>query len=123
MLQNLSSIKDYRKMNQWIKLLSPRSFSEYTPEEYKEYIRSLYFKKTKKTPTIRLKKKKPTFVLKLTKTGKVSLKVNRDPVFITRAEIAQLAQEHKIEERLIWLKVTDKKKPIRVSDGAEMKGE
>lgn len=100
-------------MSQWVKLLSPKPFLEYSPEDFKNYVRSLYFKKQKKTPTIKIKK---VLSIHLTKTGRVSLTVKRDPKFITRAEIERLAQEHNIEERLIWLRVRDKKKPIEVRD-------
>lgn len=98
----------------WIKLLSGAHISEFTPEMYHAYIRTLYHK-----PEPKAKKPKKTFIIKLTKTGKVSLQVRRDPKWITRAEIEQLAKESGIEERLIYLKLNDKKRPIELRTEAK----
>jgi hypothetical protein len=78
---------------EWLNLLSPKDFASFTPEEFRAYIRTLYFKKVKKTPTIRLKKTKPPFVVTKTAKGNLSVIVNRDPKFITSGELDHIIAE------------------------------
>jgi hypothetical protein len=102
-----------------IPLLGPRPFSDFTPEEYKTYVRSLYEKAAKKEKTIKLKKKQEPFVWKLTPKGNLSLKVNRDPKWLSREEIEQIVRESKLPANEVWLKVLDKRSSIRISSQEE----
>jgi hypothetical protein len=77
----------------WIKLLSPKELLQFQPSEFKEYVRSLKGEPKRRTPTIKIKPPKPPFVWKITKTGKISVKVNREPKWLSREEIAQITLE------------------------------
>jgi hypothetical protein len=72
-------------MSKHIPLLSGKDVSEFTPEEYKEHINSLYYRKVKKVSQFKPKKKE--LIFRLTKTGKLSMKVNREPKWISVEEL------------------------------------
>lgn len=79
---------------EWLRLLSQKPLCDYTPEDYKLYIRSLYYKRpARKTKTIRIKPPKPPYVWKLTPKGNITLKVNRSPKTLTSAEVDLIATE------------------------------
>lgn len=80
-------------MTEWLNLLSPKDFASFTPEEYRQYVKTLYFKKVKKTPTIRLKKTKPPFVVTKTAKGNLSVIINRTPKWITSDELNLISTE------------------------------
>lgn len=82
-----------------IPLLSGKPLSEFTPESFKAHVRSLYLKPEKKAST-----KKP-FIYRRTKTGKLSLKVNRDPKWLTQAELDLITKETGIPANEVFLKV------------------
>lgn len=77
-------------MKNWVKLLSPKAIADYSPEEYKAYTRSLYFKKVKKEPAFKIVKKKKELEWKKTEKGNLSITVRRDPKVITKAELAMI---------------------------------
>lgn len=79
-------------MINWIKLLSPKTLADFSPEEYKNYVKSLYFKKQKKEPLFRVKVKKKELEWKKTEKGNLSIVVRRDPKFITRAELTMMIE-------------------------------
>lgn len=100
-----------------IKLLAPQGILAYSAEEFKTYVRTLYYKKEKRAPAIRLKKQKPPFVWKITKTGKLSLRFNRSDKWLSREEIDLIAQESGLPANEVWLHVLKKK--IRISTAAD----
>lgn len=97
----------------WIPLLSPRSLDQYTAHEYKDYVKSLYFKPPPAKST-EIKLKLP-FTWRLNAKGTLCLKVNRKPKWLSREEIDQIARESKIPASKVWLKVCAKKSGIRIS--------
>lgn len=106
------------------KLLAPKALRLFEPSEFKSYVKSLYFRKAKKTPSIRLKKQKPPYSWKLTPKGKLAVTVNRSPKWISREELAQIAKESGFAENIVWTTVlhTKKKKQenvVRLSTQAE----
>lgn len=99
----------------WIPLLSGKPLSEFTPEDFKLHVRSLYHKpEPKRAAPVR------TVLPKLTPKGNISLLIRRKPQWISREEIAEAAKELSVEERLVWNYVAKKK--IKVSD-AKTEGE
>lgn len=76
-----------------IPLLARKPLCEWSPSEYLEYVRSLYHKPEKPARKVRLKKVKPPFTWKLTKTGKLSVTVNRTPKWLAREELTQIGVE------------------------------
>ena len=98
----------------WLPLLSAKPLESFSPEEFKAYVKGLYHKPEPKRAA---KKPKPPFRWKITKTGKISVVVNRRPRWISREEIAQIAKESGVPENVVWLKVLDPKakNPVRLS--------
>lgn len=101
---------------EWIPLLG-KPLRQFTPEDFKIYIRGLYNKPAKKTKTIKLKKQKPPFSWSLTKKGNLSLKVNRTPKWLSREEIDQITKESGRPANEVFLKI--KKMKIEVSKQEE----
>ncbi len=96
---------------EWIPILAGRRLEDFSPEEFKSHVRGLKIEPPpKKIRAIKLKKH---IVWKLSpKKKSLSLKINRDPKWITREEIAKVARESGIEERLVWVKVAATKATV-----------
>lgn len=95
-----------------MKLLS-RAIDSFSPAEYREFIRSLYKKWERRKPRAAVSKKKP-FIAKRTKTGKLQLKVNRDPRWLSEEEMQQISEATQIPLNEIFLKM--QKDGVVVSD-------
>lgn len=82
--------------DKYIPLLSGKKFSDFTPEEFKAHVVSLYHKKEAK----KVKKKEvPPIVMKISPKGVISLRINREPKYITDLEIKDLFRDASIEVR------------------------
>ena len=74
----------------WINLLSGKPLSAFAPDEFKTYVRGLYFKKAKKEPVFKIKKVKAQLEYKKTAKGNLSITIRREPKTITRAELSMI---------------------------------
>lgn len=92
-------------------MLSVKRLSEFSPEEFKNYVRSLYFKKVK----TKVKKPLVDFRWSLTKTGKLSIRVNRRPKWLSRNEVDQIGAESGRPAEA-WIYVSAKKNKIRIGE-------
>lgn len=82
--------------------LSPKPFADFTPQEFADYVRSLYIAPApKKEPKIRVKKV-PKLTASLTKTGKLSLRTDRKPKWALRAEVFAAADALKLPQNEVW---------------------
>ncbi len=98
------------------KLMAPKHISEFTPEEYKQYVKDLNFHPPKKkSKSVKKKRALAPLVWRLNKKGTLILKINRTPKWISREEIAQIAKDSGIEERLIYIKIGAKNSKIAIS--------
>jgi tRNA G26 N,N-dimethylase Trm1 len=84
-----------------MKLLSPKVFAEYTPEEYHSYIKSLHkvreyvsTKKEQKDLKVRAKRKKD---------GTLSIVTKRSPPYVTEKEIEKISAESSIPQSELFL--------------------
>jgi len=93
-------------MNNPIPLLSGRPLVAFTPSEFKAHVRSLYHKKE---PRKAAPKVKSPFKWSRTKTGKLSIKVSRDPKSLTDTEMSQIARESTTPLNEIFLYMKKKK--------------
>jgi hypothetical protein len=92
-----------------IPLLSPKAFSEFTPEEYKDYVISLH-----KAPPA---KPIPAAVTwSLTKTGKPSVRIKRQPKFVTATEVGEGALSLGVTYQELWMHLRKKKIEIKVTE-------
>lgn len=71
---------------EWVRLLSSKPMSAFTPEEFKLMVRALYFKPEARKP-------KAPFSWRLTPKGKLTIRVSRKPKVLIRKEIEQIAKE------------------------------
>lgn len=105
-------------------LLSRKPFNQYTPEDYKEYVRSLYKpRKVRPARSLIKKAKKPVrpFVFSLNKKRTLLLRVNRKPKWLTREEVDSIAAATGLPLSEVWVKVLKKKtkNPIVISTQEE----
>lgn len=92
----------------WTPLLAHKPLNQFTPEDYKAYVRGMFSKKEKKIREIKIK---PPYVWKISpKKKSFSIKMNR--LWITKEEITKISRESGIEERIVWAKITEKKATI-----------
>lgn len=87
-----------------MKLLSGKPISEFSPEEYRAYVRSQY-KKFERKKSVAKKKPLRPFIAKRTKTGKLQLKVNRTPKTLTALEMNEISLATQIPLNEIFLKM------------------
>lgn len=104
----------------FVPLLSAKPLEQWAPEEYKTYVRSLYHKRTPRRATKKIKVVK-TVIWSLTKKGNLSIRIRREPKWLTREEIDLIAEESGKPANEVWLKVTAKKSGIKVSTAEEEK--
>lgn len=95
-------------------LLSKKPLSEFTPEEYKSYVRSLYHKAEPKRKASVKKAPKPAVTWRLNAKGTLIVMIKRDPKWISREELEKISAESAIDFAKVWLHVVTKKK-VRVS--------
>ena len=72
-----------------IPLLSGKSLDEFTPEQFKEYVNSMYHKPEPKKST--KPKKELTWTVNL--KGTLSIRIHRDPKWITSDEILTISTD------------------------------
>lgn len=96
-----------------IPLLAPKRVSEFTPQEWLDYVTALH-----RAPEVRATKPPITFAR--TKTGKPSVKVTgRNPPYIMQSEFIQLCREHQLRQNEFFIYL--KKRGISVTNGTEVK--
>lgn len=84
-------------------LISPKHITEYSPEEWHEYVVSLYREPERK-------KAARDFSFRINDKGTFVFVVrNREPKYLTPEEIDLLAEENNIPKREMWLKAAAKK--------------
>ena len=86
-------------------LLSGRRLSAFTPESFKEYVKSLYLKRIPKKSTAKKKKLKDYKVsMKVLKGGRLSVTTTRKPKYVTAEEYDKLALLYRENELFIALR-------------------
>lgn len=88
-----------------IPLLSGKDFVEFSPLEFKEYIRSLFFKKE---PRKAAPKKKKEFSWTRNKKGTFSLRVRREPKWLSEEEMNSISAESGVPLSEIFIKMQEK---------------
>lgn len=92
----------------WIPLLSLKPLEDFSPEEYKNYTRSL--QQQKKTKPIKLKL---PFTIGRTKKGSIQIRVNRKPKWLSDIEMKSISREYSIPLNELFLRL--KKSKIKIS--------
>lgn len=90
----------------WITLLSPLPFLSYTPESFKEYIKSLYLKRVPKVR--RGTPKKKGYSARLNAKGTVIITTKRKPKWVTQSELSEISVKLERPENEIFLKLKEK---------------
>lgn len=90
-----------------IPLLAPKAFAQFTSDEFKRYVESLYCEPVRVAPPA-------DFTVRLNKKGTPVIRINRKPKFLTPAEIKVIADEISWSYQTLWLAVAKKKIEIRV---------
>lgn len=84
-------------------LISPKHFTEYSAEEYREYVRSLYIEPERK-------KAARDFSFRINDKGTFVFTVrNRKPKYLTPEELDLIAEENNLSKREVWLRAAEKK--------------
>lgn len=86
-------------MSEFVPLLSGQPFSSYSPEGFRTYIKSLYFKRAPKKSA--KKKERPGFSVRLSKKGTLTVTTRRRPKYVTPAELVAL--EGKYPANVVFL--------------------
>ena len=87
-------------------LLAPQRLSAFTPESFKEYVKSLYLKRAPKPAKKKRLRDFKVTVRKL-KSGKISIKTKRSPKYVTRAEYVALCVTYPENELFIALRAAE----------------
>jgi hypothetical protein len=90
------------RVDAFIPLLSGKPLSAFTPEEFRQYVRSLNKPRVKKVS--RTKKKPLKVRLTRLKKGALSFTTRRKPAYITRAEYEEFCQNFPANEVFVELK-------------------
>lgn len=87
-----------------IPLLSGRPLGEFTPGEFKEHVRGLFWKKPAKSGGGKKKRLRDRAVKgKILKNGKVSVTTTRDPKYVSPEEFSALAKSLERGENEVFL--------------------
>lgn len=109
-----------QEMNQRIPLLSRKPMKDFTPEEFKIYVRALFFKPVPKKAKA---KKKLLRALKVTakilKRGSISIKTKRTPKYLTEDEMKKLSLSMGRPENEIFLALVKEKIHLLSHEEAE----
>ena len=92
-----------------IPLLAPKPFAEFSPPEYKEYVRSLYI--APPPPPV-----KADFACRLNDKGNLVLTVRRTPKWLSNDEVEAIALELGWSSQRTWLAVRERKVESHVPD-------
>jgi hypothetical protein len=96
---------------EFIPLLSPKPFREYSPEEYLTYVRSLYREPERKAPPAE-------FSVSLNAKGTPTIRIRRTPKYLTAEEVGAAAAEIGWPLQKFWLNCVKKKIEIRTPQPA-----
>lgn len=99
-----------------IALLSQRILKDFSPPEFKAWVKSLFYVKVKKAS---VRKAAAPFSWSLTKKGNLSIRMRRKPKWISRAEIEAVAKESGKSQAEVWNYCTSKKQGMRISSAEE----
>jgi len=95
----------------WIPLLSPQPLESYSPENFREYVRSLYHKKTarvKRGASAKVKKR-PGVTARLNKKGTLVISTKRkDPKYLTQEELLEIETKTGRPANEVFLKTKQK---------------
>jgi hypothetical protein len=86
--------------------ITTKSIWDFSPEDFREKVRSLYRDPKEGKPVSR------SFSLRVNPQGTLVITIRRDPKWISRAEISELSEESGIEERLIYVRLAERKIPV-----------
>lgn len=84
-------------------LLAPKPLSEFSPSEYREYVRSFY-KAPEKTAEV---------LFKWTKKGNPQVTVRRHPKWISELEFRELCKMHGLRQNELFIYLKDRKVEVR----------
>lgn len=90
-----------------IPLLSPKPLSEYSPEEYLAYVRTLYVEPERAAPPA-------DFSVRLNKQSNPVITVRRKPKWLIPSEVSAIATELGWPLQKLWLHLLKKKIIINV---------
>lgn len=90
----------------YIPLLSGKDFKDFSPEEFKIHVESLYHKRESRKVS---KKEIKPFIIKQTKSGGLSIKVNRE---LSQGEIEDLLKKVESQIRESMPKSEDPQPPL-----------
>lgn len=105
-------MKDFR----FIPLLSPKSLGEFTPEEFHAYVRSLNYVKPKKSKVKGVKAPPKEVTWSITKKGTLTVRIKRDPKWLTREEVETIARDSGKPLNQVWLKLVGPKGVAKLAE-------
>lgn len=89
-----------------IPLISPRPFSEFSPQEFHEYVKSLHQEPERAAPPAE-------FTVRLNAKGNPVITIRREPKFLNADEVDSAAVQAGWTKQRMWLHVLKKKIPVR----------
>lgn len=99
----------------FIPLLAPKPLSEFTPAEFKEYVRSLNYVRPKRLARGKVRATPKPVSFTVTKKGTLSVRIKRTPKWISREEIETISKESGKPLNEVWLKLVGPKGVARLS--------
>lgn len=97
-----------------IPLLSPKALADYSPEEFQQYIRSLYVAPAERKIPVEVS-------ISLNKKGTPVLRISREPKFLLASEVTALAAEIGWPLQALWINCLKKKITIKLPERPKRK--
>lgn len=94
-----------------IPLLSPKPLSEFTPKEFRDYVKGMF-----KAPPA-----KQEVLFKFTKKGNPQVTIRRTPKWISEVEFKTLCQTYGVRQNEMFLYLKDREIELRRPSGTQKK--
>lgn len=93
----------------FIPLLSKKPLYDFTPQEFKQYVKSLYHKPVpKKSAPKRKKERDKKVTARMTKKKGLSFTTRREPKYVTEAEMSAFAETTGTPENELFIALREK---------------
>ncbi len=92
-----------------IPLLAPKALIDFAPQEFHEYVKSLYIEPPKAVPPAE-------YSVTLNAKGNPVIRIRREPKWLTSAEVSLIANDIGWDYQRLWMHIRGKKIDIKLPE-------